>query len=114
MKRDTNVLTRLLAVFSAMLVSSRGGGGPAGTTLILLETDRLGVAGASTNLLLSIYGGSSGFTAFSSDPVRASVAVSGTQIRVFQGTSGTLCSSLTATSAAIPLVRENRPSVCTP
>jgi Tfp pilus assembly PilM family ATPase len=28
--------------------------------------------------------------------------------------SGTLCSSLTATSAAIPLVRENRPSVCTP
>jgi len=72
------------------------------TTLLLPETYQLGVDAAASNLLLNIYGGAGGFTAYTTDPVRTSVSiVNGSQIRVARGTSGTLCSNTDVTRYAI-------------
>jgi hypothetical protein len=68
------------------------------TTLILPETYQLGVDATATNLLLNIYGGSGGFTAYTTDPVRTAVSVvNGSQIRISRGSSGTLCSNTDVT-----------------
>jgi hypothetical protein len=67
------------------------------TTLVLPETHRFGQAGESTNLMLTIFGGTAGFTAYSSDPVRVVVGVTGNKIQVSAGTSGTLCSTASVT-----------------
>jgi hypothetical protein len=75
------------------------------TTLILPETYQLGVDAATTNLLLNIYGGSGGFTAYTTDPVRAAVSVvNGSQIRISRGSSGTLCSNTDVTRYALSSV----------
>jgi hypothetical protein len=69
------------------------------TTLILPETYQLGVDATATNLLLNIYGGSGGFTAYTTDPVRTTVSVvSGNQIRVSRGPNAlALCSNTDVT-----------------
>lgn len=81
------------------------------TTLILPETYQLGVSGAAGNLLLNIYGGASGFSAYTTDPVRTAVSiVNGNQIRVSRGSSGTLCSNTDVTRYAISGVAVTDPT----
>jgi hypothetical protein len=72
------------------------------TTLLLPETYQLGAVADASNLLLNIYGGAGGFTAYTTDPVRTAISiVNGSQIRVARGTSGTLCSNTDVTRYAI-------------